>query len=213
MKANLTQTELNIPNEFLDNITIKENVFFDTLDGVASDTTAPQFKADLNSPLNLSEGPAHEQGPSPINPNTEINLQSIVSGELAVNLMNSFIPVILCYGARQFMDLDINKKAFSLNAAERNTLAPILDRCLAQMNVSFENPWNALIISMATIYGGKFFEAVNDPELSTQVKKSGAKVAAKVQASVTGTNDGGPVTFNSTRKPGETRGRKPKNRG
>lgn len=212
MKANLTQTEISLPNEFLEDITVRETEFFNTLDGVASETTAPQFKAQASPEI---ETPI--QGiPSPqigTQGQTDLNIQSIVSGELAVNLMNSFIPVIAVYGARQFLDLDVNKKAFQLTAAEKSTLAPILDKCLAQLNVSFENPWNALIISMATIYGSKFFEAINDPEISQPIKKAAAKVKEKTAAAVS--QDQGPVTFatpnyKSQRKQGETRGRKPK---
>jgi hypothetical protein len=213
MKADLTQTELSLPNEFLENITVKEGDFFNTLDGVASSNSAPQFKENTDfQPLQPGDlPPATGQGPQ--NPNTDLNIQSIVSGELAVNLMNSFIPVIAVYGAREFMQLDVNKKAFQLTAAEKNTLAPILDKCLAQLNVSFENPWNALIISMATIYGAKFFEVVNDPDMAQPIKKAAAKVASKTAAAVSQNN--GPVTFATPgyvgqRKPGETRGRRPK---
>jgi hypothetical protein len=188
------------PSELLD--VISENELFSALN---SDSEA-QTKA------KAPENPAPEQAPEPDFFNqpppppgaTNLNASEIVSGELATELLNRIIPVLLTIGVERFLGVKAPRKHFELTAAEKNTISPILDQCLAKMNISFENPFIALGLSLSFVYGSKIIDVANNPELSKVTKQSAQKVQREVN------KEYNPAAKGSTRKPGETRGRKPK---
>lgn len=189
------------PTELLD--VISENDLFNAL---SSDSEA-QKKA------KAPENPAPEQAPEPdfFEPQTppqpgatNLNASEIVSGELATELLNRILPVLLSMGVEKFLGVKAPKKHFELTAAEKNTISPILDQCLAKMNISFENPFIALGLSLSFVYGSKIIDVANNPELAQTAKKSAQKVQTQVN------KEFNPAGKGSTRKPGETRGRKPK---
>jgi hypothetical protein len=188
----------NVPNEFLD--TISETQLFNELESGKSEqktaynpNPAPEAKEN-----NIFDNLNDTQPPPP--GATNLNANEIISGELAAELLSKIMPVLLSLGIDRFMGIKAPKKSFEMNAAEKNTIAPIIDNCLAKMNISFENPFIALGLSLSFIYGSKIIEVSNNPDLVKTVKKS----AEKVQNAVNPAGKG-------TRKPGETRGRKPKN--
>jgi len=200
----MTQETLNISNDF--ETTTGEQEFLNILEGADPvSSTEPQLKEQSTPRPNLDN---FEPGPQPPPPNpfangTNVKAGDLISGELAAEMLDKVGSVLAIYGAKQFLGLQINRNAFKLSASEKNTLAPILDKCLASLDVSFENPWIALVMSVSVIYGTKFLEVTNNPEMAQPLKKA-AKVATKQAAAVHSEN------FVSTRKPGETRGRKPK---
>jgi len=157
--------------------------------------------------------PEDEQQPGPQQTSQQkVNVKDILTGELAIELANKIVPVILVWASRRFMDLDCPKKQFELNASEKSILAPLLENCLAQLNWDFENPWMALLVSTSFIYGGKFMEIASNPEFvkaSTKVKKEAVKTAENTEKRPADGPRGsrGQVL---TRQPGERRGRKPK---
>jgi hypothetical protein len=196
----LTELE-GMPTEFLEEITDKD--FFNQLDG-----GPPAAKTEQKTAFK-PEPPQTPTEAGPLNPiagsgeganNSNVNVKEIISGELATDLINRILPVILALNARKFMDLDVNKKQFELTAGEKSTIAPIMDKCLAQLNINFENPFIALGMSFAFIYGSKFIDVANNPE----VQKVSAKVVKKAGESHPA------IKGQSTRKEGETRGRKKK---
>lgn len=194
----------NMPSEFLD--TISEKEFFNELENnnaaqqkaPANQNPAPESKnsfLDIDSPQ-PEPGPMQSQG-------TSVKAGDIVSGELATELLNRILPVLLSIGVERFLGYKAPKKNFELTAAEKSTISPIIDQCLSKLDINFENPFIALGLSMSFIYGSKIIDIANNPDLQAQIKK-GKEVVNKATA------ENIPRPAGSTRKPGETRGRKPK---
>ena len=208
----MTQTNLDellkTDSTFLEDITDRD--FIARLNGQESATNTQKTAIPADNPFT---GPTEENAGG-INPNgpdqTKVNVRDIVSGELATDLMDKILPVILSLAANRFLDMDVPKKNFTLTASEKSTIAPILDKCLSTLNISFENPFIALAMSLSFIYGSKFIDVANNPEMQkavTKVKKQTANAHAPAPAA-TGPNVGSRGQA-LTRKAGETRGRKP----
>ena len=194
----------NMPNEFLE--TISEKDLFETLNtgkdaqqkSASNSNPAPEAKEN-----NFFEGTDTAENFNTGGPeNTNIKADEIISGELATELLNRILPVLLSLGVERFLNIKAPKKSFELTAGEKNTIAPILDKCLSKLNISFENPFIALGLSLSFVYGSKIIDVANNPELAKNVKQSAQKVNNAANPA--------PVGKGYTRKPGETRGRKPK---
>lgn len=152
---------------------------------------APEKIFETSNPL-----PGGPQQPTGQN---NVNMGAVLSGEVAVGLFDNIAPVLFSIALRKFTDINVNKSAFKLTAAEKSQLTPLVDRVLAEVNINFENPFIALGVSIAFIYGSKTIEVMNSPEAEQSKKKPQPRQEGSNPAPV------------STRKPGETRGRKPKN--
>src|SRR5581483_25825 len=90
-------------------------------------------------------------------PGASVNLGGIVAGEWAVNIIDAMFPAALVALMYSF-GIKMRKTEMQLTAGEKNTLAPIMQKCLDSILVNFNNPWNALAITMGAIYGGKVME-------------------------------------------------------
>jgi hypothetical protein len=214
MQLNFNELE-NTPVDFLEEITDKE-----FLRNIADDNDAtpnPQKKARPAIEIN-PDGPPQESAAAfnPIGPeNTNVNAREIISGELATDLMDKILPVIVSIVARKFMDLEVPKKQFQLTASEKSTIAPIMDKCLSTLNISFENPFYALLASLTFIYGSKVIDIANNPEFTQAAKKvtkatKDAHRPENPQPAGFGSGNVGSRGQALTRKAGETRGRKAK---
>jgi hypothetical protein len=167
----MTQTNLDellkTDSTFLEDITDRD--FIARLNGQESATNTQKTAIPADNPFT---GPTEENAGG-INPNgpdqTKVNVRDIVSGELATDLMDKILPVILSLAANRFLDMDVPKKNFTLTASEKSTIAPILDKCLSTLNISFENPFIALAMSLSFIYGSKFIDVANNPEMQKAV--------------------------------------------
>lgn len=201
------------PVDFLEEITDKE--FLETINGTALDQNQqksaqskpaepPEFSFDPQQPPQAGPGGFDQPG------GTRVNVKEIVSGELATELMDKILPVLLSLGADRFLDMDVPKRAFTLTASEKSTVAPIMEKCLSQLNINFDNPFIALAVSLGFIYGSKFIDVANNPEYKKKVQAAKQKVE-RTAAAVHGEG----IAYSAdgrklTRKPGENRGRKPK---
>jgi len=54
--------------------------------------------------------------------------------------------------------MKLKKTDMQLTQKEKDTLAPVLQKCLDQLMINFNNPWNALAITVGIIYGSKAME-------------------------------------------------------
>jgi hypothetical protein len=196
--------------------TLNETDFLNMLEtGEAPPVNTDPIKKENSFSFN-DEPPAEGPTTNDQRQTNNINASELVSGELAAELLDKIGAVIAVYGARYFLEIEVNKSAFKLNASEKNTLAPILEKCMQGLNISLENPYYALLISLSFIYGSKALEVANNPDLAKPIKKAAEKV--KKVANVVNrppANDEIQVKFatpnyTGTRKAGETRGRKPK---
>lgn len=199
-----------IPNEFLE--TLDDSTFLREMgneeQAAASQQQAQQVRtnpAPEIKPESFFEPQPQPGLDSPTGQgSTNVKASEIVSGELAIDILDKFIPVIMVMGAAKILGKEVPKKQFSLSASEKSILAPILTKCMDRLNINFENPFMALAVSAGFIYGSKLIEVANDETLKAVEK---VKTTAS-QAHPDPQRNAGPRL--STRKPGETRGRKPK---
>lgn len=91
------------------------------------------------------------------NPQASVSLGGMVQGEWAVNIMDAILPAAMVAGFYAF-GVKLRKTELQLTQAEKNTLAPIMQKCLDTVLLNFTNPWNALLVTLAAIYGGKAME-------------------------------------------------------
>jgi hypothetical protein len=90
-------------------------------------------------------------------PGASVSLGGMVQGEWVVNIIDALLPAAIV-AAFYAMGVKIRKTEMQLTAGEKNTLAPLVQKCMDSMLINFTNPWNALGITMLAIYGGKIME-------------------------------------------------------
>jgi hypothetical protein len=91
------------------------------------------------------------------NPQASVSLGGMVQGEWAVNIVDALLPAAMVAGFYA-MGLKLRKSELQLTEKEKGTIAPIMQKCLDSVLLNFNNPWNALAITMIAIYGGKLME-------------------------------------------------------
>lgn len=91
------------------------------------------------------------------NPSASVNLGSIVQGEWAVNIMDALLPAALVAGFYAFK-IKVRKSELQLTEKEKQTVAPVMQKCMDSILLNFNNPWNALAWTLGGIYGGKLIE-------------------------------------------------------
>jgi hypothetical protein len=82
---------------------------------------------------------------------------SMVEGKVAVEVIDAILPGILVM-AFYAGGVKLRKSEFQLTASEKATLTPLVQRCLDQLIVNFNNPWYALALTAGVIYGMKASE-------------------------------------------------------
>lgn len=105
-------------------------------------------------------GAAGTTGAAPIGtatPGSSVSLGGMVQGEWAVNIMDALLPAAMVAGFYA-MGLKLRKSELQLTEKEKQTIAPIMQKCLDSVLLNFNNPWNALAITVIAIYGGKLME-------------------------------------------------------
>jgi hypothetical protein len=91
------------------------------------------------------------------NPSASVNLGSIVHGEWAVNIMDALLPAAMVAGFYAF-NIKLRKSELQLTEKEKQTVAPVMQKCMDNILLNFNNPWNALAWTLGGIYGGKLIE-------------------------------------------------------
>lgn len=98
-------------------------------------------------------------GPSalPGGSGASVSMAGLVDAKLAVDLMDAAVPAALVWLCFK-IGMKLKKSDLQLTEKEKNTLAPIVQKCLEQLMINFQNPWVALSVSLLTIYGSKIAE-------------------------------------------------------
>jgi hypothetical protein len=91
------------------------------------------------------------------NPSASVNLGGIVQGEWAVNIMDAVLPALMV-AAFYYFGVKIRKSELQLTEKEKQTIAPVMQKCLDSVLLNFNNPWSALAWTLGGIYGGKLME-------------------------------------------------------
>lgn len=114
--------------------------------------------------------------------NASVSLGGMVQGEWAVNLMDAILPAAMV-AAFYYFGVKLRKSELQLTQSEKNTIAPVMQKCLDTVLLNFNNPWNALIVTVGTIYAGKAAEKGIVAYIDkSQEKKESEALQAKLSA-------------------------------
>jgi hypothetical protein len=124
---------------------------------------------------------------SPLNPATAQNSNSVAVGELIngkflTDIMDALLPALLVVLAYA-IGMQIKKSELQLTEKEKNTIAPLVQKCADSLLLNFNNPWTALSVSLLVIYGAKFAEKGGVQwidKLAEKIKPGEKKPPAKV---------------------------------
>lgn len=100
------------------------------------------------------------------NPQT-LNIGSLLNAEMSIDLLNVILPVLLVYIIKFATGKDASKKQFEATAQEKQIIAPALQNYLNSINFTVESPLNALLITLAVVYGSKTIEVLTDTKKGT----------------------------------------------
>ena len=115
---------------------------------------AQHTKSNVFSVSDMAKGP---NGPTPGIAGSSVTAGQLVSGKIAVDMMDAIFPAILVVIFAR-IGVAIKKTSLQLTQGEKNTLEPIMSSCLNTINMDFSSPWQALAVTMLFIYGGKALE-------------------------------------------------------
>jgi len=78
-------------------------------------------------------------------------------------LLPALIVALMAKAGKQ-----VSKSALQATAKEKEIIAPVLQNYLNSINFAVDNPLNALLITLAMIYGTKTVEALNGAKFPAQ---------------------------------------------
>lgn len=92
-----------------------------------------------------------------VNPGSSVPVAGLVDAKLAVEIMDATLPALMVFLLYK-IGMKLRKTDLQLTEKEKNTLAPVVQKCLEQLMINFNNPWVALSVTVLTIYGSKVIE-------------------------------------------------------
>lgn len=110
----------------------------------------------------------------------KVAANNIISSDIAFSLVDNVLPLALIY-ILSMVDRKARKSELQASKAESETIKVVLDNCLKNMNVNFDNPFIALGVVLTGVYGSKAVEIYlsKEPEVkesnTPHVSKTGAK--------------------------------------
>ena len=119
-----------------------------------------------------------QQNPDPENSGpANLNLGEVINSKQATEILDILLVATLSIGFK-FLKVKVNKSDLKATAAEKSTIEPILKKVIDSMNLKFDNPLNALMVTLAIVYGTKgaeifVNEKLNKKEDPTTEDKSG----------------------------------------
>jgi len=152
---------------------ISENDFINSLDT----ETEPIYRAiedEIKDDFNPMEdrqpfdAPRGDYGANNIG--KKVSLNNVVSSDVAFSLIDNLLPLGVVFLLQHF-DREATKKQLQATKSEADQIKGILDLCLKQMNVNFDNPFIALGVVLSGVYGSKALEIY----LTTEAKPKSTK--------------------------------------
>ena len=140
------------PTTFLKEIKPDEVVNIDSL------TSHTEVKETLFTPQQPN-GTAGVIPPS--QPAQNMTVGSIVSSEMAAQLFNIILPAVMVIIIERATKKKVVKQQFEATNKEIEVIKPVLQNYLNSINFTVESPLNALVLTVAVIYGSKAIEALN----------------------------------------------------
>lgn len=118
----------------------------------------------------------------PLEMGNNLKLGNLINAEMFVGLMDTIAPALLIAIIQKLTTAKIAKSTIQLTAKERDIITPLMDKVLMQMNIKIDSPLNALLISLAAIYGTKLMEVLPAAmEARKQAKTADKSEPAKSQ--------------------------------
>ena len=137
------------------------------------------FKPDFGTAQgNGQTNPLNGQQTPPMTPQgqgNQLTVGNLLTPEMATGFMNILIPAAIVLVIERTSTQKVVKSQFEATAKEIEILKPVLANYLNSINFRVDTPFNALIITVAFIYGSKVVEAVNGVPKNT-IKTGAIKV-------------------------------------
>jgi hypothetical protein len=167
--------------------------------------------------LGTNQGPQNsfQEQPFQQQQSQMLNAGSLIDDQTAVNLFDTVLPTIVSAVLKKVKGRNIPVSRFQLKAGERETLKPVLKGYLNSINFNVDNPFNALLLVCAVLYGPKVIDVLNEPvPIPPVVTPAPKQTPLKPMAASTFQQPGQAAkaprkgTFSSTNQPARP-GRKP----
>lgn len=88
---------------------------------------------------------------------------SLVDAELALNIADMGISTVLSAAIKQLKGRVVNRARFAATEREKAQIKPALQNYLASINFNIDNPFTALMLIVALVYGPKTLDILNEP--------------------------------------------------
>lgn len=148
-----------VPTSLLTDITPKE------MESIADHTKIPLFN---DMPLNGSQPGLNGHSGIPGQPGQNgqpgqaLKVGNLVNAKMAMQLVNILIPTLLTIVLKQFSKKQVSKRSLEATKDERDVIEPVLQNYLQSISFNVDKPINALILTMAMVYGTKVIEVINE---------------------------------------------------
>ena len=116
----------------------------------------PELKSALENEQNRSN--IHSSIPDPLNQRGNVNIGAFMGGKTGVMIIDSVVPLIFWAILKYGIGVKVSRKELQLTAKEREEIEPLVKNCMDSLNMNFDNPFIALGITMAMVYGSKSLE-------------------------------------------------------
>jgi len=128
---------------------------------------------DQPSAFQFSENQNGQQRTQPQPQPQQINAANLINGQMAVHFLDMLLPVICVLLIEKVNGMKVNKKYLQATPDEKKILEPVLHNYLASINFNVDTPLNALLITVAFIYGTKTVEVLNNvPQFPVQGQRA-----------------------------------------
>lgn len=155
---NLDQLE-KVPTSVMKEIKVEQNITEDITANTAQAESIP-FQQSANDDILNDFGKYSTQGNSQTQ-SQNLNAGSLLTADIAINFVDIIIPAVLVIVIKKGLGKTASKNSFSLTSTEKKTIEPVLQNYLNSINFRVESPLNALLLTLAMIYGIKVVEVIN----------------------------------------------------
>lgn len=92
----------------------------------------------------------------------QVNVGDIISANIVMEVVNIVIPKMIATAVKVIAKKNVTTRQLSATQAEKETIQPVLQNYLDSVHFKL-SPLNALIITLAAVYGSKTIDILNAP--------------------------------------------------
>lgn len=155
--------------------------------GASAPTEADVLRAKEGAKINIiSPGvlPTGAPGSGAPNNGNQVGLGSLFEGKMTIEIIDSLLPALLVLAFHRG-GMVVKKTDMQLTAKEKDTLTPVLQKCLDSILLNFDSPWTALAVTAGAIYGAKLIEYGGKAYTDKETTKAAVKAAQGAKAGTT----------------------------